>query len=93
MGNKTKNTTVEVFHLQSKPVAKIMLNGQNIAEGAGALYQAGAMRSFKLVDGDVYEYWRDQTPLTIKDDKGNMTTIRIFALPAEDGEIGFVEYV
>ena len=88
------NSTVEVFNNNSpqKRVAKITLNGYNI--NAGSVFgRTGAMRSFKLVEGDVFEYWERQEPLCVRDGEGNETQLRIFAVPAEVGATGFVEFL
>lgn len=84
------NVEVNVYTETEKPVARIMLNGYNIQEG-GVFGQSGAMRSFKVVNGDVTDFWSQQQLLTIRDESGNQSKIRIFALPAEEGGSGFVE--
>lgn len=85
------NVEVSVFSKENDgKVARIMLNGYNIESG-GVFGQSGAMRSFKMVEGDVAKFWSRQEILQIKDDSGNEAKIRVFAIPAEEGGSGFVE--
>lgn len=88
------NQTVDVFELgnQAQPVAKIMLNGHTI-EAGGTFGRSGAMRSFKVVEGNVWEYWNRQQPLRIRDDSGNESTLRIYAAPVSRESTGFVEFL
>lgn len=87
------NVEVSVFHREeTKPVAKFSLNGYNIASG-GVFGQSGAMRSFKVLDGDIWEYWERQTPLEIRDEEGRKQSIRVFAAPADEGAMGLVEFL
>ncbi|MBK9050340.1 MAG: hypothetical protein IPL78_05275 [Chloroflexi bacterium] len=75
-----------------KPVARIALNGYNIDSG-GALGMSGAMRSFRIIKGDLWDQWNNQEMLTIRDDEQSEAQIRIAALPAEDDSFGFVEFI
>ena len=85
----------KVYDPQSRRlVAKVHLNGHNIEPG-GPLGQAGAMRSFTIVEGSVFAHWAAQHPLILKQvkDDGREAPIRIAALPAEQGESGFIEFL
>ena len=75
-----------------KPVAKVLFSGYRIAAG-GPLGQSGALRSFTLLDGDVDQYWALRQPLILRRDDGRQTNVRIAALPVEDGENGFIEFL
>ncbi len=87
------NTRAVVYEAESsKPVAKIILNGYNIAAG-GPLGKSGAMRSFKLIDGDLWEAWHLGKFLHVRAEDGRSGVIRIAAHPAEDGASGFVEFL
>lgn len=87
------NVQVDVLTDQQSPlVARIALNGYSINEG-GVFGRSGAMRSFKMVTGSVRRIWLDQTPVIIRDENGLEKKIRIFAAPAEEGAVGFVEFL
>jgi hypothetical protein len=88
------NQIVEVYQLNNAaaPVATIILNGYNINAG-GVFGRAGAMRSFKLVEGNLQISWERQEPLNVRDEEGNESKLRIFAIPAETGGTGFVEFL
>lgn len=93
--SETNNTGATVFERGSQdkePVARIILNGYNIAAG-GPLGKLGAMRSFKVVEGDLFEAWSLGTLLTVHAEDGRTATIRIAAHPAESGSAGFVEFL
>jgi hypothetical protein len=75
-----------------KPVAKVRLRGYRIAAG-GPLGLSGALRSFTLLAGDVDQYWAQRQPLILRREDGRQTTVRIAALPVEDGETGLVEFL
>ena len=73
-------------------MARIALNGYNIDSG-GALGMSGAMRSFRIIKGDLWDQWNNQETLIIRGDDQTEARIRIAALPAEDDSFGFVEFV
>jgi len=81
-----------VYDNKNKPLAMVSLNGHNIAPG-GPLGLAGSMRSFRLLKGDLWEYWNQQTVLLMRDNDGRESSVRIFALPAEAESSGFIEFV
>ena len=88
-----KETTVSVSELGgTQSVATFTLNGYNI-EAGGVFGTSGAMRSFKVIEGDIANYWLEQIPLEICDEQGNKSRIRIFAAPANYGGFGFVEFL
>ncbi len=77
---------------EPKPIAHITLNGYNI-EAGGALGFSGAMRSFKLISGDLEDAWSMQEILEIQDGTGVKQQGRIAALPVDDGGMGFIEFL
>lgn len=84
---------VSVFEKnKQQPVAEIALNGYNIAAG-GVFGLSGAMRSFRVVKGDIVPYWQTQTALTIRDEHGEERKIRVFAVPVEADSSGLVEFL
>ena len=54
--------------VKQPPIARIVLNGYNIEEGM--LNSLGAMHSFKVVQGDLWDQWDQQTAVTLSDDNG-----------------------
>jgi hypothetical protein len=81
-----------VYDNKNKPLATVSLNGHNIAPG-GPLGRAGSMRSFRLLEGELWESWNQQTVLLMRDNDGHESAVRIFALPAEAESSGFIEFV
>ncbi len=75
-----------------KPIAQVYLNGYSIEPG-GPLGRSGAMRSFTLLKGSLREQWAVQQLLVLKNEGGREASIRIAALPIEEGEAGFVEFL
>lgn len=75
-----------------KPVARIALNGYNIESG-GPLGMSGAMRSFRIIKGDLWDQWNSQEILLVRGEEHPEARIKIAALPAEDDSFGFVEFV
>lgn len=90
----TKQTnTISVYTSQAKkPIASIVLNGYNIAAG-GPLGRTGAMRSFKVISGDLWDSWNRQETLSLQSDNGEQATIKIAALPVEIDGAGLVEFL
>ncbi len=84
----------EVFQVytRNKVVAQVVLNGYGIKSGH-LLREHGAMRSFKIVKGDLWDYWNVQTPLTIRANDGQQATIKIAALPTDDDSFGLIEFL
>lgn len=75
-----------------RELARVCLNGHVIRPG-GPLGQSGAMRSFTLLRGSLRDQWAHQHPLILRKEDGREAAIRIAALPVEDGEAGFVEFL
>ena len=94
MKNNIPDEKVKVYDLtnRKKPLATIVLNGYNIA-GGGPLGMSGKMRSFKLVKGDLVTPWEYGHVLSIQDDTGRETAVRIAALPADEDSAGLVEFI
>lgn len=90
--NNTNATVFERGNIGKEPVAKIILNGYNIAAG-GPLGKSGVMRSFKMIEGDLFSAWSLGTLLTVCVEDGRTATIRIAAHPAESNSSGFVEFL
>lgn len=75
-----------------KHVAHVVLNGYNIEqEDANSLF--GAMRSFKIIEGDLTEAWSTRRPLLIRSQHGQDTKVRIAALPVDEDSYGLIEFV
>ncbi|MBP7997729.1 MAG: hypothetical protein KA314_19000 [Chloroflexi bacterium] len=75
-----------------KPIARIALNGYNIESG-GPLGLSGAMRSFRIIKGDLWDQWNNQELLLVRGEEHPDAQIKIAALPAEDDSFGFVEFI
>lgn len=75
-----------------KLIAQVYLNGYAIEPG-GPLGRSGAMRSFTLLKGSLRDQWAFQQLLILRSESGREATIRIAALPIEEGEAGFVEFL
>ncbi len=91
----TKQLTVSlnVYEKQhSKLVAHISLNGYDIHAG-GLFPTSGAMRSFVLLDGDLWDQWNAVEALTLKNEMGEQVNIRVAALPVEDDGYGLIEFL
>lgn len=88
--NNTKATIYD--EANGKEIAKIVLNGYNIAAG-GPLGKVGAMRSFRIVDGELWDHWSEGRPLTIHAEDGRIADGRVAALPAEEGSAGLMEFL
>lgn len=85
------NVTVHDPQTQEQ-LAEISLNGHSIRSG-GPLGNSGAMRSFKIVDGDLWTQWERQVILIIRAGKGKEARVRVAAMPVELGGLGFIEFV
>ena len=51
------------------------------------------MRSFKLVQGDLWSEWAGQQSLILVSDDGQQCTVRIAALPVEEESFGLIEFI
>ena len=82
-----------IRHSQQKNVvAKVILNGYNIDQGM-SLGSLGAMRSFKIIEGDLWDEWHEQTAVVLTDSIGQPTLVRIAALPTDDESFGLIEFI
>ena len=89
----TLSSILDVYSKASKkPIAQIVLNGYNIS-ATESLGQQGAMRSFSVDDGDLWDHWSRQDTLLLHDEKGRETPIKIAALPAEEDGFGLIEFL
>lgn len=75
-----------------KQLAQVVLNGYNIAPG-GVFGYNGAMRSFKVIDGDLWLAWRDQSTLVARIQSGKEATVKVAALPTEADSFGLMEFL
>lgn len=75
-----------------KLLASIALNGYDI--GAGSLFpSSGAMRSFVLLKGDLWDQWNAVEAVTLKHETGQYVPVRVAALPVEDDGYGLLEFL
>ena len=89
--NAIYENAVLLSAVTGKEVAQVALNGTRVAAGA-TLAGSGRMRTFKLQSGSLRDHWLACQPLELR--QANETaTVRIAALPAAIGEVGFVEFV
>jgi hypothetical protein len=51
------------------------------------------MRSFTLLEGSLRTPWSNQQKLHLKIEGYREIPVRIAALPVEEGEVGFVEFL
>lgn len=77
---------------KNKRVARIALNGYDIQSG-GLFLTSGAMRSFVLIDGDLWDQWNAVKTLTLQNESGNQVSFRVAALPVEDDGYGLIEFL
>ncbi len=89
---KKSPDTLQVYTNKQKLVANIVLNGYNIEQG-GPLGRHGAMRSFMIMKGDLWDAWSAQQPLTLRGDDGQESAIRVAALPVDDDSYGLIEFI
>lgn len=87
------NTNAVIYEENgTRPLAQVVLNGYNIAAG-GPLGRSGAMRSFKIVEGELWEQWNRGVSLQVRAEDGRVARARIAAHPAEEGAAGFIEFL
>jgi hypothetical protein len=70
-------------------VARIALNGYDISAGD----QHGAIRSFKVLQGDLWEQWNQSAPLVLQINETLDTPIRVAALPVDEESFGLIEFL
>lgn len=73
-------------------VAQVILNGYDIRAGETTVPH-GAMRSFKIVQGDLWAHWNVQATLILSDDSGQEATVKVAALPADHDSFGLIEFL
>ncbi|RMG92600.1 MAG: hypothetical protein D6706_16580 [Chloroflexi bacterium] len=86
-----KTPPLPVYDKQTrKMIARITLNGYNIPSGAAG---RGAMRSFHLVAGDLWNYWHYQQPVVLTLPNGKYRLVRVAAIPADEESAGLIEFL
>ena len=89
----TLSDVLDVYSKTSKkPIAHVVLNGYNIS-AAESLGKQGAMRSFSVNSGDLWDPWSLQESLLLHDENGREAPIKIAALPAEEDGFGLIEFL
>ena len=81
-----------VVDRRKKKVARIALNGYNVASG-GPLGRSGALRSFRFLEGDLWDQWAAQQPIELQAEDGRTIEARVAAFPAEKDAFGFIEFL
>lgn len=90
---KDLTDALDVYNNQnSKLIARISLNGYNIESG-GLFPSSGTMRSFVLLDGDLWDQWNAVETVMLKKETGTQVPIRVAALPVEDDGYGLIEFL
>ena len=77
---------------QGKRIASVILNGYNISERA-SLGNAGAMRSFKLTHGELWDQWSRREELNLMAQDGREARVRIAAHPSDEDSFGLIEFL
>lgn len=91
--NKNLTPALDMFDAQqNRLVARISLNGYDIKAG-GLLPSTGAMRSFVVLHGDLWESWNACANLSLHNETGAAVPVRIAALPVEDDGYGLLEFL
>jgi hypothetical protein len=91
--NKNLTSALDVYDSQKNQlVAKIALNGYDIKAG-GLLPTTGAMRSFVILDGDLWNQWNSVSTLRLRHETGTELAVRIAALPVEVDGYGLIEFL
>ncbi len=93
MSNDTKSISAFIYKKgnNQKQLARISLNGYNIKESAQMGH--GAMRSFKLKQGDLWGEWSTREQLDLITQDGQESRIRIAAHPAGEDATGLIEFI
>jgi len=88
------NISAIIYHTknESKPTASVILNGYNINAGS-ALGHIGAMRSFKLKHGDLWDEWSTRVELHLVSQDGREARVRVAAHPADEDSFGLIEFL
>ena len=92
-GSKDDSAVLSVYLAsQKKAVAQVVLNGYNI-ERNEAPGSPGAMRSFRIIQGDLWDQWNEQTAVILRDADGQDVAVRIAALPVDSASFGLLEFI
>jgi hypothetical protein len=83
---------LDIYQKNSTLVARISLNGYDIHAG-GVFPSSGAMRSFIIVEGDLWEQWNAVESLTLVHETGAQVPVRVAALPVEENGYGLIEFL
>ncbi len=91
--NNNLTPSLNVYEMQtSHLVARIALNGYDIH--AGSLFPtSGAMRSFILLEGDLWDQWNAVESLILTNEHGQQVSVRVAALPVEEDGYGLIEFL
>lgn len=92
MTNKL-TASLDVYDTKTKNlIARIALNGYDINAG-GLFPTSGAMQSFVLLDGDLWDQWNAVEPVSLKNETGAQVPVHVAALPVEDDGYGLIEFL
>lgn len=84
--------TLTLYQLgHATPIAHITLNGYQIDQTNGP-NQRGALCSFRVVRGNLWQAWHQQRPLLLQTAVGQQTPIKIMAMPTESNGYGLLEF-
>ena len=92
MGDQNTTRAIVYNEQNGKPIAKVILNGYNIS-AENAPLSLGAMRSFKLVEGDLWDEWNTREKFILRLEDGQIAKARVAALPAEVDSFGLIEFL
>ena len=73
-------------------LAQVVLNGYDIRAGVTTVPH-GAMRSFRIVDGDLWTQWDVQSPLILSNAIGQEAEVKVAALPVDEMSFGLIEFL
>jgi len=91
--NKNLSSALNVYDTEKNQlVARIALNGYDIKAGS-LLPSTGAMRSFVILDGDLWDQWNALATLRLQHDTGAEVSVRVAALPVEEDGYGLIEFL
>jgi hypothetical protein len=51
------------------------------------------MRSFKIVRGDLWDLWNEQTAAILANNNGQETIVKVAALPVDNDSFGLIEFI
>ncbi|MCA9872719.1 MAG: hypothetical protein KC441_03670 [Anaerolineales bacterium] len=91
--NKKLTSALDIYDTQkNQVVARIALNGYDIKAGS-LLPATGAMRSFVILEGDLWDQWNAVATLRLRHDTGAEVAVRVAALPVEEDGYGLIEFL